>query len=397
MNGSKKQAQNRALILDLIYSRSPISRIDIAKMTGITPATTSALTNELIKEGLVKEIGEEDSVKAGRKKIFLEVAEKVTFFLGIELSEKYFTFILADNLGNIQEQDKYSLTIEEIKTCGFDKFKTQFQKLLTKYQNLPLQAVGIAVPGHYNYEKNIVTNNPLWQTFDLDAIHQLCSLPIFFANNVECMAIKKRIFDKDKKNDNFVYFHIGRGIKCSYMYENTLFSKHNFLLGELGHIVVDKDGSLCECGKKGCLQTFISENWLIKRAQLLFNTNQESYLKHLVKNPEAITIHTLLTAFELGDKNIQILFDQALQALSQVILNLNLVLDIQSLYLHSELFSNPNLQQLLLNKLSIEPNLLTLPKTPTIYFENYTPYDGAVAAVALAVKQYYLDYSKYSL
>lgn len=393
MNGSKKQAQNRALILDLIYSHHPISRIDIANLTGITPATTSAITNELIKEGLVKESGEEASIKAGRKKIFLEIAAEVAYFLGIELSEKYFSFVLADNLGNIKEQQKYSLTKEEIQSCGFTKFKTVFQQLLEKCAMLPLQAVGIAVPGHYNHDKKIITNNPLWQTFDLTAIQALCPLPIYFANNVECMAIKKRIFDQEKKNDNFVYFHIGRGIKCSYMYEHTLFNKNNFLLGELGHIVVDKDGSLCECGKKGCLQTFISENWLIKRAQLLFHTHQESFLKHLVDTPEKITIQTLLTAFELGDKSVQILFDQAIQALGQVILNLNLVIDIQSLYLHSELFMNQDLQSLLLNKLTIEPKLFTLPKAPAIHFENYTPFDGAVAAIALAVKQHYLNYN----
>ena len=393
MNGSKKQNQNRALILDLIYSHHPISRIDIANLTGITPATTSAITNELIKEGLVKESGEEDSTKAGRKKIFLEVAADVAYFLGIELSEKYFSFVLADNLGNIKEQQKYSLTKAEIQSCGFTQFKTVFQQLLAKYATLPLQAIGIAVPGHYNHDQKIITNNPLWQTFDLTAIQDLCPLPIYFANNVECMAIKKRIFDKEKKNDNFVYFHIGRGIKCSYMYEHALFNKNNFLLGELGHIVVDKDGSLCECGKKGCLQTFISENWLIKRAQLLFHTHQESFLKHLVDTPEKITIQTLLTAFELGDKSVQILFDQAIQALGQVILNLNLVIDIQSLYLHSELFMNQELQSLLLNKLTIEPKLLTLPKAPAIHFEKYTPFDGAVAAIALAVKQHYLHFS----
>ncbi|MCJ0588751.1 ROK family protein, partial [Enterococcus cecorum] len=126
-----------------------------------------------------------------------------------------------------------------------------------------------------------------------------------------------------------------------------MFSKQNMLIGEVGHVVVDKDGSLCECGKKGCLQTFISENWLIKRAQILYNNDQESYLKRLLSTNQDIQVQTLLTAFELGDKSIQILLEQAIQALSQVILNLNLIIDFQSLYIHSELFNHPAMQQIL--------------------------------------------------
>lgn len=74
MNQTKKQAELRTIILDKIYAKGPISRIDISKETGITPATVSAITGSLIQEKLLYELGEdEEHTKVGRKKILLGI------------------------------------------------------------------------------------------------------------------------------------------------------------------------------------------------------------------------------------------------------------------------------------------------------------------------------------
>lgn len=69
MTLSKKQLQLRAKILETVYTLGPISRIEIATKTGITPATTSSITNELIKENILLELGEDEhDTSVGRKK-----------------------------------------------------------------------------------------------------------------------------------------------------------------------------------------------------------------------------------------------------------------------------------------------------------------------------------------
>ena len=91
MELSKKQLQLRSIILDKIYSKGPISRIDIAKDTGITPATTSSITGELIKEGLIYELGEDEKdVKVGRRKILLEVKPQHSYSLGVKYRKNMF-------------------------------------------------------------------------------------------------------------------------------------------------------------------------------------------------------------------------------------------------------------------------------------------------------------------
>ena len=105
MKLTKIQKERRLKVLEVLYNKSPISRIDIAKETGITPATISDITGQLIEEKLIHELGEEsDSNKSGRKKILLTISNQHSFYMGIELSEKFFSFALCDNNGHLQEQ-----------------------------------------------------------------------------------------------------------------------------------------------------------------------------------------------------------------------------------------------------------------------------------------------------
>ena len=71
------------------------------------------------------------------------------------------------------------------------------------------------------------------------------------------------------------------------MYHNDLYSKHNLNIGELGHITIQPGGELCECGKKGCLQTFASETWLVRKARLLYRTSSHTFLHQLAENEVA--------------------------------------------------------------------------------------------------------------
>ena len=100
MKITKNQQKLRFKILDKIYSKGPISRIDISKETGITPATVSEITGNMIQEELIHEIGEAipEESKSGRKKILLGISPNHSFYIGSELSPKYISFSLTDIL-----------------------------------------------------------------------------------------------------------------------------------------------------------------------------------------------------------------------------------------------------------------------------------------------------------
>ncbi len=390
MKQTKKQQQLYTTVLHKIYTRHEISRIDIARETGITPATVSLITADMLSERLIQEIGEEAEATetVGRKKILLSVAPSHSFYVGAEISEKFFSFVLTDNTGIVFAQETVFHERHTPMCASF--FTGHLSAFLSKTPHVgQVKAIGIAIPGHYTKEHphKIMTNNTYWQDFSLSDIAAHVQTPVFFSNNVHCMARAESLFypPSDGDNSNFLFFHIGRGIHCTHMYHDDLYGKQNLKIGEIGHMIIQPDGELCECGKRGCLQTYASEAWLLHKARLLYGSVADTCLHQLVRNENEITLQTLLTAYDLGDDLIVKLLSSAIKSIGIASANLNMIIDSARIFIHGELFDNPKTVALLKSYLDFEPNLFTLPSRQQLIIKPYSPYTGAVGAAALAV------------
>lgn len=390
MKSTKKQQQLYATILHKIYTRHTISRIDIARETGITPATVSLITAEMLADHLIQEVGEEADPqdKVGRKKILLSAAPDHSHYVGAEISEKFFSFVLTDNTGIVKQQETFFHNRHEPMNAAF--FIHQLFAFIEKATSQEqIQAVGIAIPGHYTAASRhtILTNNAYWKNFSLAEVERQLPFPVYFSNNVHCMARAESLFytDSDTSNSNFLFFHIGRGIHCTHMYQDDLYGKQNLKIGEVGHMTIQPDGEQCECGKRGCLQTYASESWLIRKAKLLYRNAPATCLHRLVAQESDITLRTVLTAYELGDDILVKLVSSAVQSIAIAITNLNMIIDSGRVFIHGELFDSPQTVALLKSRLDFEPNLFMLPSKQQLIIKPYSPCTGAIGAAAFSV------------
>lgn len=394
MAQTKRQTVIFSTILHRIYTKHTISRIDIANETGMTPATVSLTTAKMLESGLIRELGEDltghDSV--GRKKIMLSVRSSYSYYVGAEIAEKFLAFVLTDNIGTLIE--KKTIRTKDGIQMDAEYFIGHCLDFLEDVSAYEIKAVGLAIPGHFKKDTRhrIFTNNSYWNGFDLEQISTRLPIPVYFSNNVRCMARAESLFysSQEPGSGNFIFFHLGRGIHCTYMYQGQLYSRHNFKIGEIGHIVVRPDGELCECGKKGCLQTCASETWLIKKAKLLYTASPDTYLRQLVTTEDEITIHTLLDAYHLGDEGILRLLHCAVKCIAIAVSNLNLLIDSDRIFIHGSLFNELELTELLKQQLDYEPSLFLLPQEQKLIIKPFSPYTGAVGAAALCVCRHLL-------
>ncbi|MBS5985299.1 ROK family transcriptional regulator [Clostridium sp.] len=391
MKITKTQKNIRFKILDKIYSKGPISRIDISKETNITPATVSEITGEMINQKLIHEIGEAipQQGKSGRKKILLDISPNHSFYIGSELSQKYISFCLTDNTGKIIKEKSFVLSHYDLNNTLSEHFYiNKLQEFIESCTEYNPKGIGIAIPGHFHDEnKSIITNNAFWKNFNIKTLIDNIQLPIFFENNVKCMTLAERLLFNNGNDDNFIFFHVGRGMFCSYMYNGELYAKNNYLVGEIGHIVVHPDGELCECGKRGCLQTYASEAWIIKKAQIIFDNSESTYLKQLISEKDKITIDTILKAYLLGDEGIIHILHSAIKYLAITLNNLSMMIDSNKIIIHGELFKEPLLSNLLKEYLDKELNLLGLQNNKNVIIKNYYNYTGALAASTLCINE----------
>ena len=393
MKLTKIQKERQIKVLTTIYTQSPISRIDISKQTGITPATVSDITSELINEGLIEEIGEENEtkMKSGRKKILLKISNQHSYYIGIELSEKFFSFVLCDNKGMLYEKEVI-LATDYPNGLTNDIFYEACETFIKNNQSYQPKAIGMALPGHFSKSKQgIQTNNPFWEHFIFDQLPKYFDGPIYFSNNVECMAISERLFNNTPHDDNYSILHVGRGMFCSSIYEGKLYGLTNVVIGEVGHMIVHPDGELCECGKRGCLQTYASESWIIKKSQILYDNSETTYLRQLCNKREDLAIETILKAYQLGDEGIINILHHAIKYLAITLNNLGMVIDSHRIIIHGKLFDEPQLFKLLQEHIDKNVTLLSTEKKQVVTLKPYQEINGAVAATGLCVERMLLN------
>lgn len=395
MGLTKRQKELKVTILDILYTKGPISRIDISKDTGITPATVSEIVGNLINEQLITEIGEASPSlnTSGRKKILLDISPNHSFYVGVELSEKFFSYCLIDNKGSLLEKEIIQhnplLSETNLTESLFVSTLNLFIKHCSKYQP---KAIGIALPGHFNEKtQSILTNNLFWKKFNLDHLLSDIDLPIYFKNNVQCMALSERLFSLNNQDDNFTFLHVGRGMFCSSIYESHLYGDANILVGEVGHIVVHPDGELCECGKRGCLQTYASESWIIKKSQILFDKSDSTYLRQLVTHRDHLTVEVILQAYTLGDEGVINILHNAIKYLSITINNLSMIIDSDRIILHGELFKETQLSDLIKDYLENNATLLATGKKVPVEIKDFSITNGALSAAGLCLYKYLLS------
>ncbi len=390
-------AQHISSVLEFMYRNRRTSRIEISQATHLTPALITAITNDLTEQGWIAETGDEIShlPGSGRKRKLLTLKPFALYVIGIEINLRGIFVRLTDTLGNALHESCLSFASYDVQNINTE-ITDQIQTCLHKVDPNLVLGAAIAVPGHFDYTSHtIISNNPLWQSFHLDHISQHFDFPFIVNNNVECMSLGEYLFHPEHCPDKFLFYHIGHGLFCSYFNAEQMGIKENHHIGEVGHTVVDLNGPLCECGKKGCLQTYISESWLIKNAKFLFDRSSNGILRSLVDSPDAINIETIIKAYELGDSYFSHQIDQGIRLLSISIANILIMQDSDKIYLNSKLFEHQAFQAQTIALVEEQLSFLPIKQKIEVKIVDFDPFRGANGACALAVLAFFIKHKNF--
>lgn len=253
---------NTNKILKLLTSTEMISRAELAKQTGLNKATVSKITDELLNENLIIDLGYGMS-SGGRKPKLLKFNPDAKYIVGIKIggSDIYFTVM------NMKLEDVFTQRIE------IDNNDTKIiAKLLKDSFNHAVQIlnidikdiieVAVAVPATVDITGMIIhAPNIGWKNIDLSEEFQdvFQGLPINTFNEANAGALGALHHVENPENTNLVYVSAGIGIGTGIIIEGNLYRGKIGLAGEFGHNVIVEDGRQCHCGRKGCWETYASE------------------------------------------------------------------------------------------------------------------------------------------
>lgn len=306
------RAINRSNVLNCIKTQGPVSRIEIARIAGLSAATVSGITAELIESGLIFEKEAGDSL-GGRRPIPLALNPRGGYVIGFKLAEDHITGALTDLNANVISNRTFHLSAHSIESVitALEKGAEALLKDGHIHKD-QLLGVGIGLAGIIDAQNGILRHSPYfgWRNVPLRELLQTrLGVSAAIDNDVNTLTLTEQWFGMGQGIDNFLTVTIGRGVGLGMVINGQLYRGAQGGSGEFGHTVIDPDGPVCDCGKRGCLEAFVADPGLIREAKEKLGIQK-------------LTMDDLLSRAEKGDPKAKLIFSAAGEILARGVANL---------------------------------------------------------------------------
>ncbi len=377
MNMERVRQENRALILNCIEGRGPVSRTDIARITGLTPASVSQITTALLAEGVLTETGTDTprSGVAGRRKVLLDLNPDAGYCFTVNIESDDTAVAIVDRKGrllrNAVSGDGMPLfrVIPTDRTVPPDAFLARIADTCRALRAslLPKDAAridccSVGVAGPVDPVRGISLHAyGIWDgPVDLAVILGAeLGLPVLCENNVDALATAELIFGVGKAEDNFLLIKWGPGVGATIVADGAIYKGRRGRAAELGHVIVDPDGERCTCGRTGCLETKVSVDALNRILPF--------------------TPGTFASAYDHADSNVKRRFDEAIRLFARSIVNAGTVLAPDRIVLAGSLFRSPALRELFRKECAAFDDAYGEDRVVYSSLGSYEPYAGPAA------------------
>jgi len=302
---SKAEAE----VIRALRGNGHTSRVDIAHRTGWSRAKTSQEVNALIEKGYLVEVGEGAS-KGGRKPRLLSFNNHLGYIVGVDIGATSLEVALADINGailrRVMEPTDVRLPPEEL----MGRCSLLILELAVAHGIRPEQilGIGIGVPGPVDFTRGVLVAPPLmpdWENYPIRNFFKetFRSAYVVVDNDVNIMALGEQRSGQAADLDHFLVIKIGTGIGCGIMASRKIHRGSDGCAGDIGHICVDKQGPICRCGNRGCLEAMAAGPAIAEKAmQAALDGKSELLQKMMESNGGALTPENVNAACREGDE-----------------------------------------------------------------------------------------------
>ena len=267
------KAFNRILVLKHIATQGGVSRVDLARITGLSKMTTGNIVNELLAADLVIETDSLPSITTyGRKPILLALSPNSPCICGILIKRGLCQIILSDLGGKIFYQLDYPYKV----LISPDNLLDILKNLLKRSREAThrrIMAVGIACVGPLDSTRGTILKPPYFYGIEnlpiVSIIQEISGIPTFLVNDATAGAFSEKLFGLGADIPNFAYLHIMNGVGAGFILNHTLYDGDSGQSGEIGHTSINFNGPICACGNRGCLDLYANIDNMRTRIQEL--------------------------------------------------------------------------------------------------------------------------------
>jgi predicted NBD/HSP70 family sugar kinase len=255
---------NRDILLHAIHLHQPVSRADLARLTGLQPSTVSVITGQLIDEGWVLP-GALGRLPRGRRPTYMSLNDRQVA-LAIDLRPGRANLAVVDINGKLLGRDtvpyeiKAGSTADEARTVIAHIAKAA-QTLKAAFDNRVFQGLGVSVSGRVDQKTHrlLFSPNVPWGQIDVhEELQRVLGTPIEMENAANACLFSERWFGNFHDASNMLVVSVSEGIGAGMLVDGNVVRGRDDMAGEFGHMTLEESGPVCGCGNVGCWEMFAS-------------------------------------------------------------------------------------------------------------------------------------------
>lgn len=293
----------RKAAIGLAMEQSSFTRSDLARKTGVRPATVIEVVRGLLAEGLLEEPDRTEGARTGRKASRLCIRPTHSRFAGFALTTESLQAVLIDASGAVLARRKISWNRPPAADFVL-KTTADLVGRLGKESGEEVARVlgaGFADPGLVDESAGVAiraVNLPGWQNVAVgQELGKRLGCPVLVRAEMSARALAERTIERIDPGRGCIHLNVGEGIGAAYSRGFEIFTGDNCCQMEIGHVVVEEDGQLCTCGNRGCLEAYAGRRGLAQRVRQL---KSEGVSSALAGAP--FTLQTFIDAVASQDK-----------------------------------------------------------------------------------------------
>ncbi len=335
---------NRGVVLDAVRSRGPVSRVEIAEMTGLTAPTVSGIVRRLMEEGLVIESGRAPST-GGKPRTLLRMNPVGRYAVGVQIDAESTTYVVVDLVGTEVARSGRTRRGPASPETIIAEVARDVPALLESagVERSLVAGVGVASPGPIDYDAGVVLhppNLPRWGKVALRSrLAELLGFPVIVDNDASAAAVGEQWAGLGGSARSFVAVYMGAGIGAGLVINGEPYRGRTSNAGEIGHMSMDVDGEPCHCGNRGCLEAYSSPRAIVAAAREHWRDESgEPRLGQRATSVQA-AFATVATAALDGDGYAEMLVQRSARYLAAAVVDLVNLLDLELVVLCGQGFS----------------------------------------------------------
>jgi predicted NBD/HSP70 family sugar kinase len=269
LNSGILRTVNEALVLNLVRERQPTSRVAIARTTGLKESTISSIVRELLEQSLIVETDFGDS-GGGRRPLMLDLNRDRSRTIGVDLGCRRTIIGVSDFSGELVGQ--ISIPTDPAPTVFLEQLADAIERAIKEFVpvGMPIEGIGFGMPGLMDRGEGriVYAANLDWHNVAVGAyMRKRFSYDLLFEDNVRCAGLAAVWFGSlnDLKHGSAIVLVVDEGIGCALIIDGHLYRGATLGAGQAGHISIDRDGTICRCGNRGCWETMACNDATLAR------------------------------------------------------------------------------------------------------------------------------------